>query len=52
MSHEVPGTAEMRRTEAAQEVLQRRLWSLAGQALDDAPGRERARASTWTASTR
>ena len=27
----------MRRTEAAQEVLQRRLWSLAGQALDDAP---------------
>ena len=27
----------MSRTEAAQEVLQRRLWSLAGQALDDAP---------------
>ncbi len=37
ISHEVPGSAEMRRTEAAQEVLQRRLWSLAGQALDDAP---------------
>ena len=37
LSHEVPGSASMRRTEAAQEVLQRRLWSLAGQALDDAP---------------
>ena len=37
ISHEVPGSAAMSRTEAAQEVLQRRLWSLAGQALDDAP---------------
>ena len=37
ISHEVPGGAEMRRTSAAQAVLQRRLWSLAGQALDNAP---------------
>lgn len=37
ISYEVPGSAEMRKTEAAQEALQRRLWSLAGQALDDAP---------------
>ncbi len=37
LSHEVPGSAGMRRTAAAQEVLQRRLWDLAGQALDDAP---------------
>ena len=33
----MPGSAGMRRTIAAQDVLQRRLWSLAGQALDDAP---------------
>jgi hypothetical protein len=37
LSHEVPGSAGMDRTAAAQEVLQRRLWGLAGQALDDAP---------------
>jgi hypothetical protein len=37
ISHEVPGSAGMRRTAAAQGVLQRRLWGLAGQALDDAP---------------
>ena len=32
-----PSSAGMRRTIAAQYVLQRRLWGLAGQALDDAP---------------
>lgn len=37
VSHEVPGSAGMRQTAADQSVLQRRLWSLAGQALDDAP---------------
>jgi hypothetical protein len=37
LAHEVPASTEMRRTSAAQGVIQRRLWSLAGQALDDAP---------------
>ena len=37
ISHEVPGSAAIRRTTAAQAALQRRLWSLAGQALHDAP---------------
>ena len=37
ISHEVPGSAAMRRTAAAQALLQRRLWGLAGQALHDAP---------------
>jgi hypothetical protein len=33
----VPGSASMRRTTAAQGVVQRRLWRLAGQALNSAP---------------
>lgn len=33
----MPQSAGFRRTVAAQGVLQRRLWGLAGQALDDAP---------------
>jgi hypothetical protein len=37
ISHEVPDNAGFRRTVAAQGALQRRLWSLADQALDDAP---------------
>jgi hypothetical protein len=37
VSREVPGSAGMRRTTAAEEVLQRRLWSLAGQAVGAAP---------------
>ena len=37
ISHEVPDSAGFRRTDAAQGVLQRQLWGLAGQALDDAP---------------
>jgi hypothetical protein len=37
VSSEVPNSAAMRRTTAAQNVVQRRLWSLAGQALDAAP---------------
>ena len=37
ISHEVPGSPAMVSTVAAQNVLQRRLWKLAGQALDDAP---------------
>ncbi len=37
ISQEVPGSAGMRRTTAAEGVLQRRLWSLAGQAIDRAP---------------
>ncbi len=37
LTGDVPGSAEMDRTAAAQGALQRRLWSLAGQALDDAP---------------
>ena len=37
ISHEVPASAGMRRTTAAQGVLQRRLWRLAGQALDEEP---------------
>jgi hypothetical protein len=37
VSHEVPGSAGIRQAIAEEEVLQRRLWSLAGQALDDAP---------------
>ena len=37
ISEDVPGSPEIRRTTAAQGVLQRRLWSLAGQAMDGAP---------------
>jgi hypothetical protein len=37
MSHEVPASASMRRTTAAQSAIQRRLWHLAGQALAGAP---------------
>ena len=37
MSREVPGSDAMRRTIAAQSVLQRRLWRLAGEALATAP---------------
>jgi hypothetical protein len=37
VSREVPGSAAMRRTTAAEEVLQRRLWSLAGRAVGAAP---------------
>jgi hypothetical protein len=37
VSHEVPGSSGMRRTTAAEEALQRRLWRLAGQAMSSAP---------------
>jgi hypothetical protein len=37
ISEEVPGSAGMRRTTAAEGVLQRRLWRLAGQSIDSAP---------------
>src|SRR5262249_34514302 len=37
VSSEVPDSAAMRRTTATQEVLQRRLWRLAGEAVDAAP---------------
>ena len=37
MSHEVPNSASMKRTTAAQSVLQRRLWRLAGEAISAAP---------------
>lgn len=37
VSKEVPGSSAMRRTTAAQEVLQRRLWGLAGEAISAAP---------------
>jgi hypothetical protein len=37
VSHEVPGSAGMRRTTAAEGVLQRRLWRVAGQATSRAP---------------
>ena len=37
VSKEVPNSPGMRRTTAAQGVLQRRLWSLAGQSVDGAP---------------
>jgi hypothetical protein len=37
VSKEVPGSPGMRRTTAGEEVQQRRLWRLAGQALDAAP---------------
>ena len=37
ISREVPNSSGMRRTTAAEEVVQRRLWSLAGQAIDGAP---------------
>jgi hypothetical protein len=37
VSREVPGSAAMRRTTAAEEALQRRLWRLAGEAVSDAP---------------
>jgi hypothetical protein len=36
VSEEVPGSAAMRRTTAAEGVLQRRLWRLAGQSIDSA----------------
>jgi hypothetical protein len=37
MSHEVPSSPSMARTIAAEDVVQRRLWSLAGQAIAAAP---------------
>ena len=37
ISNETPGSGSMRRTTAAQGVLQRRLWRLAGQAIATAP---------------
>src|SRR3954447_12566923 len=37
ISEEVPGSAGMRRTTAAEGVLQRRLWRLAGQSIASAP---------------
>ena len=37
LSHEVPGSSDMKRTAAAEGVVQRRLWALAGEALDEAP---------------
>ena len=37
VSKEVPGSSAMRRTTAAEEVLQRRLWRLAGEAIGAAP---------------
>ncbi len=37
MSHEVPNHSAMTRTIAAEDILQRRLWSLAGQAIGAAP---------------
>jgi len=37
VSSEVPNSAAMKRTVAAEDVLQRRLWSLAGEAVDAAP---------------
>jgi hypothetical protein len=37
LSDEVPGSSGMRRTSAAQGLVQRRLWRLAGQAVDGAP---------------
>ena len=37
ISKEVPNSSGMRRTTAAEEVVQRRLWGLAGQAIDGAP---------------
>jgi hypothetical protein len=37
MSHEVPSSPSMTRTIAAEDVVQRRLWSLAGQAIAAAP---------------
>ncbi len=37
ISHEVPGSAGMRRTTGAEDVVQRRLWSEAGLAISTAP---------------
>lgn len=37
LSDEVPNSDAMRRTTAEQDILQRRLWALAGQAVDGAP---------------
>ena len=37
VSGEVPGSSGMRRTTAAEGVVQRRLWDVAGQAIDGAP---------------
>lgn len=37
LSHEVPGSDDMERTAAAQGVLHRRLWRLAGESLSAAP---------------
>ena len=37
LAHDVPSSAEMTRTAAAEGVVQRRLWRLAGQTLDRAP---------------
>ncbi len=37
VAQEIPGSSRMRRTTAAEDVLQRRLWQLAGRSIDSAP---------------
>ncbi|HEY1317681.1 MAG TPA: hypothetical protein VGF10_10715 [Gaiella sp.] len=37
LSEDVPGSSDMRRTAAAESVVQRRLWQQAGEAIDAAP---------------
>ena len=37
LSHDVPQSSDMRRTAAAEQVVQRRLWRIAGEALAAAP---------------
>src|SRR6185503_15816500 len=37
LSHDVPASTQMKRTAAAEGIVQRRLWALAGEALDRAP---------------
>ena len=41
LSHDVPNSSDMKRTAAAEGVVQRRLWALAGEALDKRARRER-----------
>ncbi len=37
LSHDVPNSSDMKRTAAAEGVVQRRLWALAGESVDKAP---------------
>ena len=49
MGKEIPGSGAMQQTILAEDLIQRRLWALGGQALAAAPVAQRPAPCTWTA---